>query len=129
MVDSLYYLWYKLFIDKEGGMTKKTKKYVLELTQKELEFIRDGVEFLSPDNTAAKKLQAGLLEKIDNVSPAKPSEIIISVRDGVVTHVFSTDKTAQVTVLDYDGDYADDNQKIWENEILPRENVDLFTVV
>lgn len=110
-------------------MTKKTKKYVLELTQKELEFIRDGVEFLSPDNTAAKKLQAGLLEKIDNVSPAKPSEIIISVRDGVVTHVFSTDKTAQVTVLDYDGDYADDNQKIWENEILPRENVDLFTVV
>ncbi len=104
------------------------KKYVLELTQKELEFVRDGVEFLSPDNGKAQKLQAELLERIEN-TPAKKSEVIISVRGGVVTHVFSTDKNTDVTILDYDGDAADENQAHWEKEILPRENKDLFTVV
>lgn len=108
------------------------KKYVLELTQKELEFVRDGVEFLDPDNDKAQKLQANLLERIENTPAtpaAKKSEVIISVRGGVVTHVFSTDKTTDVTVLDYDGDAADDNERLWKEEILPRENRDLFTVV
>jgi hypothetical protein len=109
-------------------MAKKTKECVLELTQKELEFTRDGVEFLSPDNTAAKKLQARLLEKIDNVSPAKPSEIVIYVCGGVVTDVLSTDKTAEVTVLNGDGDSAAMDEEWWEEEISPRVHVDLFAV-
>jgi hypothetical protein len=104
------------------------KRYVLELTQRELEFIRDGVDCLSPDNHAAKKLQAELLHKIENTKPTKPSEIIISVSSGVVTDVLSTDKTAHVTILDSDGDYAATNEEVWKNEISPRVHVDLFTV-
>lgn len=107
-------------------MAKKT--YILELTQRELELIRDGIDCLSPDNQAGKKLQAELLRKIESTKPAKPSEIVISVSGGVVTDVLSTDKTADVTVLDYDSDHAGAYKALWENEISPRVHVDLFTV-
>lgn len=107
----------------------KKKRYVLEITADELYMLRDAVDILSPDNDAARKVQDVLFKKLHALQPATKPEVIISVRGGIVSHVFSTDKTTDVTVLDYDGDAADDNEKIWKKEILPRENKDLFTVV
>lgn len=121
-------------VRENGGITgyqKKrgymAKKYILELTQKELEFVRDGVEFLDPDNAKAQKLQAVLLEKIENTPAKKPTEIYCTVHGGVLVAVDTTDKEAKVTVLDFDGDAADEAQEI-QSQIAKRAGKDLFTL-
>ena len=88
------------------------KKYILELTQKELEFVRDGVEFLDPDNDKARRLQANLLARIENTPAKKPVEIFVTLDQGMVSAVACSDENAEVKVIEFFQDQTEGEEKI-----------------
>lgn len=88
------------------------KKYILELTQKELEFVRDGVEFLDPDNDKARRLQANLLARIENTPAKKPTEIFVTLDQGMVSAVACSAHDAEVEVIEFFQDQTEGEEKI-----------------
>ena len=87
------------------------KKYILELTQKELQFVRDAVEFLDPDESG-QRVQKALFKKLAQPEMKKPAEIFVTLDQGMVSAVACSAHDAEVKVIEFFQDQTEDEEKI-----------------
>jgi hypothetical protein len=107
-------------------MAKAKEQYVLKLTKAELIMLRDAVDALNPDTLKVVAAKDRLYDKVNLAPKIKPTEVICYVQGGCLSEVLVSDPEADVELLDFDGDYADEAEAR-AKEIQPRVDKELFT--